>query len=311
MSKSSFIQDFKSEVLLNPRLSTVERKAAARAVVDRYLHQLNPQLKLFIEQQVLKKGSRTACQKLKAHYYTKWCETLSVSACKTCDSPLKLNNVLTPSDMEFCSVACMAGNDRMLEKKKQTNLKRRGTEYPMQSKEVQAKSKATCQEKYGVDNPLQSPDIRKRIEHSLFRTYTGKCGGKRFKVQGRYEIAVLRYLVDTYGAENVRTQYSEDYPKDTFSRLGTVPDFYIVSTGTYYECKSAWTFMGRGLENKIVGEGELQANKRKARRSNKRDVVRWIIHDKKTGNLVLPLDWFALSDTKLRTRVLEHCKGRG
>ena len=51
-------------------------------------------------------------------------------------------------------------------KSRQTNLERRGVEYPMQSKEVREKSRETCFKNYGVEHSSQSEEVREKAKQT-------------------------------------------------------------------------------------------------------------------------------------------------
>lgn len=57
------------------------------------------------------------------------------------------------------------------ERSRQTNIKRRGVEYPSQSKEVKRKVKVTVQTRYRVDNVFQSEEIKKKIIETNIKKY--------------------------------------------------------------------------------------------------------------------------------------------
>lgn len=192
---------------------------------------------------------------------------------------------------------------QIAKKTKATNLERRGVEFPMQSKEVQRKSRITCKQNYGVEHPLQNAALHQKALKTSGKLYTGRCKGQRFTVQGKSEIKVLKYLVDKYGVKNVLTQFSDDYPKDSYARMKTFPDFYIKSKDLFVECKSIWTFMGRGLDHLAAGEGDLAKNKRKAKTANKAAKVLWVIQKKDGSTYELPMKWYTKSDTGLRNMV--------
>ena len=51
-------------------------------------------------------------------------------------------------------------------RRKQTNIKRYGVEYPLQNKEIKEKSKKTNIKKYGVENPSQNKEIQEKVKQT-------------------------------------------------------------------------------------------------------------------------------------------------
>ena len=60
---------------------------------------------------------------------------------------------------------------QILDKRKQTNLKKFGVEYASQSREVQMKVVETNLQKYGVERPLQNTDINEKRKQTNLRRY--------------------------------------------------------------------------------------------------------------------------------------------
>jgi hypothetical protein len=66
----------------------------------------------------------------------------------------------------YCSVKCMTNSKNINDKKKQTNLERRGVEYPGQSKKVKEKMKETNLKVRGVEYPGQSEEVKEKIKQT-------------------------------------------------------------------------------------------------------------------------------------------------
>lgn len=64
--------------------------------------------------------------------------------------------------------------EKKLNKRKQTNLERYGSESPFSDKKVQEKSKETIKKKYGVDNVLKNKEIREQINITNLKRYGSK-----------------------------------------------------------------------------------------------------------------------------------------
>ena len=63
--------------------------------------------------------------------------------------------------------------EKINDKRKQTNLKKFGVENPWQSKDIQNKIKQECKEKYGVEYHNQRQDVKNKISQSTFNHYGG------------------------------------------------------------------------------------------------------------------------------------------
>lgn len=81
--------------------------------------------------------------------------------------------------------------ESILEKRKQTNLKRYGVENPFQSEEKKQKSKQTMMLKYGVEHPLQSDEIQRKREQTTYEKY-----GRRSYAQQHIDPSILTLLDD-------------------------------------------------------------------------------------------------------------------
>lgn len=106
------------------------------------------------------------------------------------------------------------------EKSRQTNLARRGVEYPTQSAEVRAKGKKTVQERYNVDNVFQAEEIKQKIKTTNIRIYGHENPNQspefrektRQTNQDRYGIDNTFQLTDRVKAGMVK-KYGEEYPQ--------------------------------------------------------------------------------------------------
>lgn len=101
------------------------------------------------------------------------------------------------------------------EKSRQTNLEKRGVEYPTQSPEVKKKIKNSVQEKYGVDNVFQSEEIKEKIAVTNLKRYgvenpqqseeikkkTTDTNIKKYDVENPFQLVdrVQKGMIDKYG----------------------------------------------------------------------------------------------------------------
>jgi hypothetical protein len=203
---------------------------------------------------------------------------------------------------------------KLIQKKNKTVRKTYGVECVLSLGWVREKAKKTLVAKLGVDHQMKDKDTFLRMLSSSRYIYSGRVNGRKFKVQGKSEIQLAKRLCDKFGTKNVHSQFHKEYPDYAYETLGTFPDFYISSLDTFVECKSTWTFMGRGLDYTQYSEGDLTANMTKARFSNESgEKVRWVIHhcNKKTKQhhfLKLPLHWYDLDPMAVRNLVTNFIK---
>ena len=88
--------------------------------------------------------------------------------------------------------------EKVKEKSRQTNLERRGVEYPTQSPEVRDKVKKIVQERYGVDNVFQSENIKEDIKKKNLEKYGVENPNQNPEVHAR-GVATNQRL---YGVDN-------------------------------------------------------------------------------------------------------------
>ncbi len=72
---------------------------------------------------------------------------------------------------EYCSIKCMSNSDKVKEKSRKTNRLKRGTDYPLQSKQVRDKAKKTLIGRYGVDNISKSENGKKKISEARIKKF--------------------------------------------------------------------------------------------------------------------------------------------
>ena len=193
------------------------------------------------------------------------------------------------------------------DKIKLTNLEKYGVDNPFKSKEVQDKIKQTNLEKYGYEYPIQSDEIKELIkQHNLIKYgETHPCKTEYYrkllstilsskeiqqkihktkKKNGSYgkskeEDYVYSVLVDIYGKDNVKRQYSSDlYP--------FACDFYIISEDLYIEYNGMWTHGYTPYIGSKENEVQLNEWKQKAITSKfyQNAIVTWTISDVKKRN---------------------------
>lgn len=151
---------------------------------------------------------------------------LSFPRCEkeACHKILVGKNAPISNDMRYahyCGGQCATSCKEVIEKRKQTNLKRLGTEWPGQSQKVKDKATETYKkhygtnhyfqsqafketvipqwiEKYGVDNPSKNKDVVKRIQETFIENYGCISPNQTSKVQAARKI----HCMEKYGVDN-------------------------------------------------------------------------------------------------------------
>lgn len=139
----------------------------------------------------------------------------------------------------------------ILQKIKDTNLKKFGVEFPLQQLkkencEIYQKISQTCINKFGVDNPLKNKEIREKIKQTNIQKYgvdnplknkeiwKKSQDNRQISSKSKLENNFLNYLKLKYESDDIITQYkSKEYPYYC--------DFYIKSINLYIEIQGHWT----------------------------------------------------------------------
>ena len=114
-------------------------------------------------------------------------------------------------------------NSEIYQKISQTCINKFSVESPLKNKEVREKIKQTNIQKYGVDNPLKNKEIWKKSQDN-----------RQISSKSKLENKFLNYLKLKYESDDIITQYkSKEYPYYC--------DFYIKSINLYIEIQGHWT----------------------------------------------------------------------
>ena len=139
----------------------------------------------------------------------------------------------------------------ILQKIKDTNLKKFGVEFPLQqlkkeNSEIYQKISQTCINKFGVDSPLKNKEVREKIKQTNIQRYgvdnplknkeiwKKSQDNRQISSKSKLENNFLNYLKLKYEPDDIITQYkSKEYPYYC--------DFYIKSINLYIEIQGHWT----------------------------------------------------------------------
>jgi very-short-patch-repair endonuclease len=103
-------------------------------------------------------------------YYDKYLKKEGEGICPECRKETNFIKMCIGYS-KYCSWKCASNAKNVKEKRKQTNKRKYGVEYPAQAKEVQEKMKQTNLERYGVENALQSKEIKKKMKQTNIERY--------------------------------------------------------------------------------------------------------------------------------------------
>lgn len=139
----------------------------------------------------------------------------------------------------------------ILQKIKDTNLKKYGVEFPLQqlkkeNSEIYQKISQTCINKFGIDSPLKNKEVREKIKQTNIQKYgvdnplknkeiwKKSQDNRQISSKSKLENNFLNYLKLKYESDDIITQYkSKEYPYYC--------DFYIKSINLYIEIQGHWT----------------------------------------------------------------------
>lgn len=139
----------------------------------------------------------------------------------------------------------------ILQKIKDTNLKKFGVEFPLQqlkkeNSEIYQKISQTCINKFGVDSLLKNKEVREKIKQTNIQKYgvdnplknkeiwKKSQDNRQISSKSKLENNFLNYLKLKYESDDIITQYkSKEYPYYC--------DFYIKSINLYIEIQGHWT----------------------------------------------------------------------
>ena len=139
----------------------------------------------------------------------------------------------------------------ILQKIKDTNLKKFGVEFPLQqlkkeNSEIYQKISQTCINKFGVDSLLKNKEVIEKIKQTNIQRYgvdnplknkeiwKKSQDNRQISSKSKLENNFLNYLKLKYESDDIITQYkSKEYPYYC--------DFYIKSINLYIEIQGHWT----------------------------------------------------------------------
>ena len=137
-------------------------------------------------------------------------------------------------------------NSEIYQKISQTCINKFGVDSPLKNKEVREKIKQTNIQKYGVDNPLKNKEIREKIKQTNIQKYgvdnplknkeiwKKSQDNRQISSKSKLENNFLNYLKLKYESDDIITQYKS-------KEYPYYCDFYIKSINLYIEIQGHWT----------------------------------------------------------------------
>lgn len=110
---------------------------------------------------------------------------------------LKCSRVLAMKTMHERYEEWPCDTENANKKRKETNLKKFGTDCVFKSEEIKSKIKKTNLEKYGVENPSQSKEILEKTTKTCLERY----GGRRPVASSEIQAKIRKTIKDRYGVD--------------------------------------------------------------------------------------------------------------
>ena len=156
------------------------------------------------------------------------------------------NTNLKKFGVEFPLQQLKKENSEIYQRISQTCINKFGVDSPLKNKEVREKIKQTNIQKYGVDNPLKNKEIREKIKQTNIQKYgvdnplknkeiwKKSQDNRQISSKSKLENNFLNYLKLKYESDDIITQYKS-------KEYPYYCDFYIKSINLYIEIQGHWT----------------------------------------------------------------------
>ena len=156
------------------------------------------------------------------------------------------NTNLKKFGVEFPLQQLKKENSEIYQKISQTCINKFDVDSPLKNKEVREKIKQTNIQKYGVDSPLKNKEIREKIKQTNIQKYgvdnplknkeiwKKSQDNRQISSKSKLENNFLNYLKLKYESDDIITQYKS-------KEYPYYCDFYIKSINLYIEIQGHWT----------------------------------------------------------------------
>ena len=106
------------------------------------------------------------------------------------------------TNMERRGVQYPSQSEEVKQKIKETYLKTFGVEHPSQSEDVKQKKKETCLEKYGVENPSKNEEVKQKIRETCLERYGFENPLQNEEVKQKCKVTCLEKFGVEYPSQN-------------------------------------------------------------------------------------------------------------
>lgn len=135
--------------------------------------------------------------------------TNQIPVCKICGK--ELLHYEKQNQDRFCSLSCSKKSEEVIEKTKQTCIKRYGVSSYSKSDDFKERAKATNLERYGVDNPMKNKEIAKKASESIQSTYSDIEKREEIRTKAK-ETSIKRYGCESPNqSEEVKNKKKASY----------------------------------------------------------------------------------------------------
>lgn len=166
---------------------------------------------------------------------------------------------------------------------RETNLQKYGAEHPIQLEEFQQKARASSTERYGYEYFNQSEESRQRLSAQMQDPEVRAKINATKRANGSFHTSAVedglhQMLIETFGEDDVLTQYSDD-------RYSTLCDFYILSRDLFIELNGTWTHGGHWFdESSAQDQQKLAGWRAKSTAFYRNAEAVWTVADPKKRN---------------------------
>lgn len=130
--------------------------------------------------------------------YLVYNDLTNIPVCLTCKTSTTKFLTFKLGYQQYCSNKCQTNSPIVLRKRVETCIKNYGTEYPMQSKEVQNTIINNNLQKYGVESASSLPSTREKV----IKTVVEKYGVENVFQSDKIKEIIKETNIEKYGVEN-------------------------------------------------------------------------------------------------------------
>lgn len=168
---------------------------------------------------------------------------LELAKCAVCGKEVSYGTTMNNKERKFCSNKCKLSKEgnpfaqkNVIEKIKQTHIKRMGVDNPAKSKEVQEKMMQTCMKKYGVKNVFQVEEKKKKIKNTMIKHHGSASiyGNLELREKALYskKVNVYNKIIEKY-----KNQYEPCFTIDEYQGVRHTYKWKCLKCGNIFEAQ--------------------------------------------------------------------------